>query len=58
MKLHMHFGCETSFGLKLKVSLEALTMELGVSSRPLQQCYAKYIVGFSVGEVQQVQDYG
>ena len=56
MKLHMHFGCETSFGLKLKVSLEALTMELGVSSRPLQQCYAKYIVGFSVGEVQQFQD--
>ena len=41
MKLHMHFGRETSLGLKLKVS-EALTAELGVSSQPLQQCYAKY----------------
>ena len=42
MKLHMHFGRETSLGLKLNVSLEALAVELGVSSQPLQQCYAKY----------------
>ena len=42
MKLHMHVGRETSLGLKLNVSLEALAVELGVSSQPLQQCYAKY----------------
>ena len=38
----MHFGCETSLGIKLKVSVEALAVELGISSQPLQQCYAKY----------------
>ena len=42
MKLHMHFGCETSLGIELKVSVEALAVELGISSQPLQQCYAKY----------------
>ena len=42
MKLHMHFSCETSLCLKLKVSIEALAVELGVSSQPLQQCHAKY----------------
>ena len=42
MKLHMHFGCGTSLGLKLKVSIEALAVELGVSSQPLQQCHDKY----------------
>ena len=36
MKLHMHFGCGTSLGLKLKVSIEALAVELEVSSQPLQ----------------------
>ena len=32
MKLHVHVGCETSLGLKLKVSIEDLALELGVSS--------------------------
>ena len=63
MKLHMHFGCGTSLGLKLKVLIEALAVELGLSSQPLQQCYDKYkkqsylvLAGLSVGEVQQVQN--
>ena len=38
----MYFGCETSLGIKLKVSVEALAVELGISSQPLQQCYAMY----------------
>ena len=42
MKLQMHFGCETSLGLRFKVSLEALAVELGVSSEPLQQSYARH----------------
>ena len=42
VKLHMHFGCRTSLGLKLKVSTEALAVELGVSAQPLQQSYDKY----------------
>ena len=42
MKLHMHFGCKTSLGLKLKVSVEALTVELGLSAQQLQQSHDKY----------------
>ena len=38
----MYFGRETSLGLKLKVSIEAFVVELGVSSQPLQQCHDKY----------------
>ena len=34
MKLYIHFCCETSMGLKLKVSIEALAVELRVSSQP------------------------
>ena len=42
MKFQMHFGCKTSLGLKLKVSVEALAVEMGVSLQPLQQSYARY----------------
>ena len=41
MKLHMYFDRKTSLGIKLKVSVEALVAELGLSSQPLQQCFAK-----------------
>ena len=64
MKLHMHLGCETSLGLKLNVSIEALAVKLGVHILPafatmprqVQKQSCMVIVGFSVGEVQQVQN--
>ena len=41
-KLLMHFGCPSSTGLKMKASLEFLTVELGVSPQPLQESYQRY----------------
>ncbi len=34
-KLLMHYGCNTSIGLKLQASMEALIIELGMSLQPL-----------------------
>ena len=41
-KLLMHYGCMSNNGLKLKVSLEYLIVELGVSTQPLQESYEHY----------------
>ena len=41
-KLHTHYGCRSNMGLKLKVLLETLAVEMGVSSQPLQQSFKKY----------------
>ena len=38
-KLLMHYGCASNNGLKLKVSLEYLIVELGISVQPLQESY-------------------
>ena len=41
-KLHTHYGCRSNMGLKLKVSLETMAVEMGVSSQPPQQSFQKY----------------
>lgn len=42
-KLLMHYGCQTSLGLKLQLSMELLLgIELGISLQPLQESYKKY----------------
>ena len=41
-KLLMHFGCPSNLGLKMKVSMERLIVELGVSRQPLQESYKRY----------------
>jgi len=41
-KLLMHYGCASNNGLKLKVSLEYLIVELGISAQPLQESYERY----------------
>ena len=41
-KLLMHFGCHTSIGLKMQISLEFLLAELGISFQPFQQSYKKF----------------
>ena len=41
-KLHTHYGYRSNMGLKLKVSLETMAVEMGVLSQPLQQSFKKY----------------
>lgn len=41
-KLLMHYGCQSSVGLKMQMSIELLIVEMGISLQPLQESYAKY----------------
>ena len=41
-KLLLHFGCQSSLGLQLKISLSHLIIELGMSVQPLQESYADF----------------
>ena len=41
-KLLMLYGCRTNVGLKMKLSLELLTLEMGIWSQPLQGSYKRY----------------
>ena len=41
-KLLMHYGSRSNDGLKLKMSLEYIILELGMSVQPLQTSYEKY----------------
>ena len=41
-KLLMHYGCQSSTGVQLQVSMELLLCELGISFQPLQEDYQKY----------------
>ena len=41
-KLLMHYGCPSNDGLELKVSLEYLIVELGITDQPLQANLEKY----------------
>ena len=41
-KLLIHYGCITSLGLKMQLSLELLTLEMGILSQPLQESYNTY----------------
>ena len=36
-KLLMNYGCKTSIGLIMQLSLELLNLEMGISSQPLQE---------------------
>ena len=38
----MHYGCRTGVVLKMQLSLELLTLEMGISSQPLQESYKRY----------------
>ena len=35
----MHYGCKKIVGLKMQLSLELLTLDMGISSQPLQESY-------------------
>jgi hypothetical protein len=37
-----HFGCETSMGLQLKISINCMVIEMGISDQPFQESYKKY----------------
>ena len=41
-KIQTHYGCKSSMGLKMSVSLELLIVELGISAQPLQESFKKY----------------
>ena len=41
-KLLMHYGCTSSVGTKLHVSLRQLIVELGLSEQPLQQSFSRF----------------
>ena len=41
-KLIMHYGCKSNNGLSMKVSLEYMILELGISGQPFQESYVKY----------------
>ena len=41
-KLLMHYGCQSSTGVKLQVSIELLLCDLGISFQPLQEDYQKF----------------
>ena len=48
-KLLMHYGCRTSVGLKMQLSLELLTLEMGISNQPLQESYKRYSSWITAG---------
>ena len=41
-KLLMHFGCASNVGMKMRVSLEQLIVEVGVSNQPLQENFERF----------------
>ena len=41
-KLLMHYGCNTTVGLKLQASMEFLILELGLTDQPLQLDFDRY----------------
>ena len=42
-KLMMHYGCQSSVGLRLQMSMEFLIIELGISLQPLQESYVSTV---------------
>ncbi len=41
-KLLIHYGCQSSLGLKMQLSMELLIAELGLSLQPFQQSYKRF----------------
>ena len=38
----MYYGCKTNIGLKMQLSLELLTLEMGILSQHLQESYKRF----------------
>ena len=38
----MNYGCSTGVGIKIHLSMELLTLEMGISSQPPQESYKRY----------------
>ena len=47
--LLMHYGCSTVVEIKMQISLELFTLEMGILSQPLQESYKRY--GHCITEV-------
>ena len=41
-KLLMHYGCDSNVGMKMRLSLEQLIVEVGASNQPFQENFEKY----------------
>ena len=41
-KLLMYYGCSTGVGLNMQLSLELITLEIGISSQLIQESYKRY----------------
>ena len=41
-KLIMHYGCSSNTGFSMKMSLEYMILELGISGQPFQESYKQY----------------
>ena len=40
--LLIHYGCKSNTGLKLKLSLECMMVESGLSEQPFQESYEQH----------------
>jgi hypothetical protein len=41
-KLLVHYGCQSSLGIQMQVTMEFLLTELGISAQPLQESFVRY----------------
>ena len=41
-KVLMHYGCPSKIGTKMKISMEYMILEIGISLQPLQDSYKRY----------------
>ena len=41
-KLLMHYGCPSSLGRLMQISLNFMILEMGISTQPLQESYSRY----------------
>ena len=41
-KLLMHYGCPSSLGKFMQMSLNFMILEMGISTQPLQESYLRY----------------
>ena len=41
-KLLMHYGCPSSLGKLMKISLNFMILEMGISTQPLLESYVRY----------------
>ncbi len=41
-KLLVHYGCQSSLGIQMQVTMELLLTELGILAQPLQESFVRY----------------